>query len=236
MSPIHPTAVVESDSIAAGAEIGEYVIVRAGAVLEEGVRLHPHVVVGSGVHIGAGTEVLPGAFLGREPRAVGAIVREPTFQPVLEIGAACSIGVNVVVYYDVVIGNDCLLADGVAIRELTRVEDGAVIGRCVSIDRAAEIGARARIMDKSHITGEMVVGAGAFISTMVSSSNDNSFGADGEDGIRGPRVEAEAMIGAGASLLPGVVVGRSAVVGAGSVVTRDVPPGTTVFGVPARPR
>jgi maltose O-acetyltransferase len=43
-------------------------------------------------------------------------------------------------------------------------------------------------------------------------------------------------IGAGALLLPGVTIGDDAVIGAGSVVTRDVAPGATVFGNPARPK
>ncbi|MET0292557.1 MAG: DapH/DapD/GlmU-related protein, partial [Steroidobacteraceae bacterium] len=43
-------------------------------------------------------------------------------------------------------------------------------------------------------------------------------------------------IGAGALVLPGVTIGDDALIGAGSVVTRDVPAGTTVVGNPARPR
>jgi maltose O-acetyltransferase len=46
----------------------------------------------------------------------------------------------------------------------------------------------------------------------------------------------DVWIGGGAIILPGVTVGDEAVIGAGSVVTRDVAPGATVFGNPARPR
>ncbi len=48
-------------------------------------------------------------------------------------------------------------------------------------------------------------------------------------------VQEDAWIGAGAIILPGLTVGRGAVVGAGAVVVRDVPPYTVVAGVPARP-
>ena len=44
-----------------------------------------------------------------------------------------------------------------------------------------------------------------------------------------------ALIGAGAVLLPGITIGEGAMVGAGAVVTKDVAPGTTVIGNPARP-
>ena len=51
---------------------------------------------------------------------------------------------------------------------------------------------------------------------------------------RGPHVLDHAKIGANATLLPGVVVGRNALVGAGAVVVHDVPDGTVVVGNPAR--
>ena len=54
--------------------------------------------------------------------------------------------------------------------------------------------------------------------------------------LGGVRVGAEALIGAGASVLEGREIGRGAIIGAGAVVTRNVAPGETAFGVPAEPR
>ncbi len=59
--------------------------------------------------------------------------------------------------------------------------------------------------------------------------------AGGESG-RPIRIGPHAWIGGGAIILPGISIGEDAVVGAGSVVTRDVPAGSTVLGNPARPR
>lgn len=96
MPTIHPSAVVETDSV------GE---------------------------IGAGTEVLPGALLGRRPRAVGAISREPTFREFLRVGPGCSIGAHAILYYDVEVGSNTLIGDTAAVRETGRVGSGCVLGR-----------------------------------------------------------------------------------------------------------
>jgi acetyltransferase-like isoleucine patch superfamily enzyme len=237
MPTIHPTAIVETDSIGEGASVGEYAVIRAGAALGAGVTIHSHVVIEANVEVGSDTEILPGSYVGRPPRAVGAIARRPTYRERVTIGGGCAIGANAVVYRDVEIGPEVLIGDGASIRELCRVGPGAVIGRGVTLDRAVIVGEGVRVMDKSHLTGGMTIGDGAFISAMVVSTNDNSFGREGyaEDSERPPTVESEAMIGAGASLLPGVCVGRAAVVGSGAVVTTDVKPGAIVLGVPARP-
>jgi UDP-2-acetamido-3-amino-2,3-dideoxy-glucuronate N-acetyltransferase len=52
--------------------------------------------------------------------------------------------------------------------------------------------------------------------------------------MKGPHLEAGAIVGAGVTLLPAVRIGARALVGAGSVVVKDVPPGAVVVGNPAR--
>lgn len=238
MSTIHPSAVVETDSIGDGVAIGEFAIIRAGAVLGDGVTIQSHAIVEADVEIGAGTEVLPGALLGRRPRAVGAISREPTFSEFLRVGPGCSIGAYAILYYDVEVGSDTLIGDTAAIRETGRVGSGCVLGRSAVVDREMTVGDRTFIGYATSLAARSTIGDNVFIAQHVVMTNDNAMGAEGwgAEEIAGQTIEDEARIGANATLLPGVTVGRGAVVAAGSVVTRDVAAGTTVMGVPARPR
>ena len=82
----------------------------------------------------------------------------------------------------------------------------------------------------------MTIGNNVFISVQVATTNDNAMGRDGysKEKVRGGIIEDYATIGAAANILPNVVIGENAMVGAGSVVTKDVPKNQVVMGVPAR--
>ncbi len=237
MPTIHKSAVVETDAIGEGVAVGEFSIVRSGAVLGDGVTIHSHAIVEANVEIGADTEVLPGAYLGRRPRAVGAIAREPTYREELRIGPGCSIGAQAILYYDVEIGSDTLIGDSAALRETARVGNGCVIGRMAVVDRDIQIGDGTVVMFATSLAAKTRIGKGVFIAQGVITTNDNTLGAGGwvKEQMAGATIEDEARIGGNATLLPGVTIGRRAIVGAGSVVTRDVEPSVTVLGVPARP-
>lgn len=97
------------------------------------------------------------------------------------------------------------------------------------------------LMIVEELAGTEVVSLGDRVSiaprvTLVTSSHPNASRlAAAAPVARGPVIiEADAWIGAGAVILPGVRIGRGAVVGANSVVTGDVPPLTVVAGLPAR--
>ena len=233
---ISDRALVETDSVGEGCEIAPFAVVRRGAVLGSNVRIHPGVVVEAGVEIGDGTEIFPGTYLGKEPKGAGATARRAEFEPVVRIGAECAIGPNAVVFYDVEVGRNTLLGDGVSLREKVRIGHHCLLGRYVTVNYATRIGDHTRIMDLTHITGNCEIGSNVFVSVLVSTTNDNVVVGRAFDAERivGPRIEDDATVGAGACLLPGVVIGRGAMVGANAVVTRDVAPFDVVMGIPAR--
>lgn len=237
MSGIADSAAVESEAIGVDVTIGEFAVVRAGAVVGDGCVLHPGVVVEPGAEIGPRTEVMAHAVLGRRPRAVGSIAREPTYEPWLRIGANCSIGPSAVVYFEVEIGDETLIGDHASIRERTRIGSRVVVGRAATVDREVTVGDGTRVIDQVVLTGRTWIGRDAFIAAGVVTTNDNGFGRGGyvDEEIRGPRIEDRANIGGGAKLLPGVTIGAAATVASGAVVTADVRPGEIVAGIPARP-
>jgi acetyltransferase-like isoleucine patch superfamily enzyme len=228
--------------IGARATLGEdcvvhpHALVGAGATVGAQCVLHPNAVVGDGVVIGRGVEIMHCAVLGREPGGAGATAREPTFERRLTVGDGCAIGAHATIYYDVEIGTQTLVGDAASIREGGRIGQRCIVSRCVTLNYDVTIGNDVKVMDNTHITGGSRIGDGAFVSTMVASANDNDPTEPINRQLMGPQIEAGAVIGAGAILLPGVVIGAGATVAAGAVVTRDVPPGATVMGLPAEVR
>jgi N-acetylglucosamine-1-phosphate uridyltransferase (contains nucleotidyltransferase and I-patch acetyltransferase domains) len=213
----------------------EFAVVRDGVKIGSNVIIHPFVVIESGVVIGDNVEIFPGTYIGKVPKGA-ALARKPEFVPRVVIADNCAIGPNAVIYYDVEIGANTLIGDGASVREKCRIGSNCILSRYVTVNYATIIGNNTKIMDTSHITGNCTIGDNVFISVLVSSTNDNAIGKLGyEEGrIIGPTIEDGAAVGAGAMLLPATTVCRNAVVGAGAVVTKDVPEDAVVMGSPAR--
>jgi UDP-2-acetamido-3-amino-2,3-dideoxy-glucuronate N-acetyltransferase len=120
---------------------------------------------------------------------------------------------------------------------------GTKVGPFVEVQRNSKIGARCKISSHSFICEGVTLEDEVFIGHGVMFTNDRYPRATTSDGtlqtdqdwtVVRTRVCRGASIGSNATILCGVTVGRHAVVGAGAVVTRDVPDGAVVAGVPAR--
>jgi acetyltransferase-like isoleucine patch superfamily enzyme len=233
---ISDVSVVETKEIGDNVKICEFAVIRERVRIGNNVIIHPHVIINPGVLLGDGVEVFSGSVLGKEPKGAGAVARTPQFERSVVIGNNSLIGPHAVIFYDVQIGSNTLIGDGASIREQCRIGSRCIISRYVTINYNTTVGDRTKIMDLSHITGNSVVGSDVFVSCNVGMANDNlvSQGEYVERCMKGPTISDGAVIGASATLLPGVLIGRNAVVGAGAVVSSDVPAGKVVMGVPAR--
>lgn len=111
-----------------------------------------------------------------------------------------------------------------------------VIGSCVYIGRGSKLGANVHIQHGSFIPNNTKIGDDVFIGPNVTMTDDKYPQVNNRDYTAQPPVLEDACsIGAGSILLPGVRIGAHSLVGAGSVVTRDVKPYALVKGNPAKP-
>ena len=235
MIKIDKSSVVDTDDIGDGTVIDEFCIIRKNVKIGKRVHVYPHSIILEGSFIADDTRIYPGTFIGKVPDGAGALARTPDYERKIVVGSGCAIGPNAVIYYDVNIGNNTLIGDGASIREQCVVGSFDIIGRYVTVNYNTKIGDNVKIMDGTHITGNAKVGNNVFIGMLVSTANDNNLNERkySEKDI-GPTIENDATVGEGASILPGLTLGQGSLIGAGSVVTKDVPARAVVMGVPAR--
>ncbi len=147
------------------------------------------------------------------------------------IGRDCHIRSHTIIYEGVEIGDGVQTGHHVLVREQTRIGPGTVVGTGVVIDGYAVIGRNVRIETGVYIPPKTVIEDEVFIGPRAIMTNDKY---PASKRLQGTVIRREAVIGANAVILPGIEIGERAVVAAGAIVTRDVPPGTVVAGNPAR--
>ena len=113
---------------------------------------------------------------------------------------------------------------------------GTVISTGAVVFAGSTIGAGARIQAEAYVTAYSTLEEDVFIAPCVVTTNDNFMGRTERRRtlMKGPTIRRSARIGGGAILCPGVEIGEEAFVGAGAVVTKDVPARMLVVGSPAR--
>jgi acetyltransferase-like isoleucine patch superfamily enzyme len=206
-------------TLLAGAVIGAYAVVHGGTCLGANARVEEHAVVGKpelGYAVG---QVYPG---------VGSITK---------VGAGVVVRSGATVYADVAIGDNTVIGHHTLLRTGVRIGAETLLGHHLVVERKARIGRDVRCSPGSHLTSSVRLADRVFLGAGIRTINDKTL--TWRDPHRAPELVPPVFgtcskVGSGTTVLGGVTIGEHALVGAGSLVTRDIPPGVVAFGSPAR--
>ena len=199
-------------------------------------EIHDSAIVYPGTVLGDGVKVLENAVVGKQPTLSprSTAKREPL--PPTVIGAGTIVSTGAIVFAGTTIGERVIIGDQSCVRERVEIGDDVVVGRGSLVENDTTIGAMTKIQADAYITAYSTLEEHVFIAPCVVTTNDNWMGRTEKrfGNIKGPTIRRGARVGGGAILCPAVEIGEDAFVGAGAVVTKDVPPRVVVVGSPAR--
>ena len=199
-------------------------------------EIAPTAIVLPGTVIGEGCKILDYAVVGKQPTLSPRSTAKREDLPPLELGAGTVVSTGAVVFAGTTVGERVIVGDQSCIRERCTIGDDVVLGRGSFVENDTSVGALTKIQAHAYITAYSLLEDNVFIAPCVITTNDNFMGRTEKrhELMRGPTIRRGARVGGGAVLCPGIEVGEEAFVGAGAVVTKDVPPRTVVVGNPAR--
>jgi acetyltransferase-like isoleucine patch superfamily enzyme len=154
---------------------------------------------------------------------------------ILTIGPGAHIRTGSVIYGGSRIGSNLETGHNVIIREENNIGDNFRIWNNSVVDYGCTIGSNVKVHNKVYISQYTVIEDDVFVGPGVTMANDIHPGCpDALKCMRGPCINKGAQIGINCCIMPRVVIGEHSVIGAGSVVTRDIPPGVVAYGNPAQ--
>ena len=153
-----------------------------------------------------------------------------------KFGKNVRLGVNVVIEKNCIIGDNTFIGHNTVLRPNTVIGKDCVIGHLTVFEGDAIIHDRVLIHAQCNITKNTLIESDVFIAALFCSANTEKIvhGRNYELKISGPTIRRAARLGVGVLMLPGLEIGENAQVGAGSLVTENVPAGQIWFGVPFR--
>jgi acetyltransferase-like isoleucine patch superfamily enzyme len=153
----------------------------------------------------------------------------------LTVGPEAHIRSGTIIYSGSCIGRNLETGHNVVIREQNIIGDNFRIWGNSTVDYGCCIGNNVRIHNRVYVAQFTLIEDDVFIGPGVTFTNDIHPGCpNAVECMEGPRIKKGAQIGANTCVLPRVVIGENAIIGAGSVVTKDIPPGVVAYGNPAQ--
>jgi acetyltransferase-like isoleucine patch superfamily enzyme len=198
--------------------------------------VHPSAIVYPGTVLGEDVQVLEGAVVGKQPTlSPRSTTKREELSPA-ELGDGTIVSTGAIVFAGTRIGAHVILGDQSCVRERVTIGDDVIVGRGSLVENDTTIGALTKIQADAYITAYSTLEDNVFIAPCVVTTNDNFMGRTERRHalVKGPTIRRGARVGGGAILCPGVEIGEEAFIGAGAVVTQDVPARKIVVGNPAR--
>lgn len=221
---IHPSAKIgQNVTIKEGVIIGENVVIEDNVYLDFGCIVRDNVQIKKGSYIGARS--ILGEFLMDFYKDKINKVHS------LEIGENALIRTETVIYGDTTIGNNFQTGHKVTIRENNKIGNKVRVGTLSDIQHHCNIGNYVNIHSNVFVGEESKIKDFVWIFPHVVLTNDPT---PPSNQLAGVTIDSFAAISANCVVLPGVHIHEDALIGAGTVVTKDVPKETLVIGNPAR--
>jgi acetyltransferase-like isoleucine patch superfamily enzyme len=169
----------------------------------------------------------------------GVLLGYPTGRAVADrrliLGPGARLRSGTVLYEGSVIGADFQTGHNVVVREENRIGDHVAVWSNSVVDYGCVIGNRVKIHTGVYVAQFTVIEDDAFLAPGVIITNDIHPGCpESKRCMRGPTIRRGAQIGGHVTLLPYISIGEQALIGAGSVVTKDIPARAVAYGNPAR--
>lgn len=182
---------------------------------------YPFAIIEEGAKIGKGVSIEPFTIIKR-----GAIIHD-----------GVKIYSNTRIEEECVIGANTFVGHGVMMRPHTIIGKNCVVAHELVFEGDTIVGDYSTIHDQTHVTKGIRIGSKVFIGPSVVTSNDRRMCHMRECldfVVQAPVIGDGVRIGAGALLLPNTIIGNNAIIGGGSVVTKNIPENAIAYGNPAR--
>lgn len=200
--------------------------------------IHTSVRIYGSTTVGENSTVMENVILGYPQHDILLGISEQGKQiedldfPGCEIGSNSFIRAGTTIFSNVKAGGRFRTGHNAMIRERTVIGDNVLVGTNVIIDGNVSIGNNVSIQGNVYIPTHVTIEDNVFIGPCAVLANDK-YPIRGEYHPEGPVIRKGASIGANSTLVPGIEIGEGAMVAAGALVTKDVPPWKLALGCPA---
>ena len=216
--------------------VGHNVIIEEGVVFGNHVTIGHNVVIYGDTRFGDNVMIMDNCVIGKQPHP--PFREHEVFKieemPPAKFGSNIVLGTGGIIYAGSEIGDYLYTADDVIIRERCSIGPHVSIGKKAIVEHHVNLGEGTKIQSYGLVGEGMKVGKHVFVGPFFNGTSDKFMDRIEERVFEPPIIKDYARLGGHTVLLAGKTIGTDAAVGAGAVITKDVPDYSVVTGVPAR--